>query len=262
MTTMSAKEQFKSQFLLKANDHTRIGKIIAVVSGKGGVGKSLVTSLAAITMQREGKRCAILDADITGPSIPQIFGLNSKIYATDDGIVPQESVTGIKIVSANLMLDNPNQPIIWRSPMITSIIKQFYTEVAWDDVDYMFVDLPPGTGDVPLTIFQSLPLAGVIIVTTPQDLVSMIVEKSLMMAETMEIPVVGIVENMSYVICDNCGSRISLFGDTSKIAEENELEVIARLPLNPEITKACDSGTLESINVEGLEILKARISQL
>lgn len=259
---MTAKEQFKANFLLKANEHTHIKKIIAVVSGKGGVGKSLVTSLSAITMQKAGYKCAILDADITGPSIPQIFGLDTKIYATDDGIIPQETSTGIKIVSANLMLDDPTQPIIWRSPMITSIIKQFYTEVAWGDVDYMFVDLPPGTGDVPLTIFQSLPLSGVIIVTTPQDLVSMIVEKSLKMAETMEIPVVGIVENMSYVICDNCGHRVSLFGDTSKIAEDNELEVIARLPLNPGIARACDSGSLESMDIEGLEILQARISQL
>ena len=259
---MTAKEQFKAQFLLKPNEHSHIKKIIAVVSGKGGVGKSLVTSLSAITMQKAGYKCAILDADITGPSIPQIFGLDTKIYATDDGIIPQETATGIKIISANLMLDDPTQPIIWRSPMITSIIKQFYTEVAWGDVDYMFVDLPPGTGDVPLTIFQSLPLSGVIIVTTPQDLVSMIVEKSLKMAETMEIPVVGIVENMSYVICDNCGHRVSLFGDTSKIAEDNELEVIARLPLNPEITRACDNGSLESMEIEGLEILQARVTQL
>ena len=259
---MSAKEQFKSQFLLKANDHTHIKKIIAVVSGKGGVGKSLVTSLAAITMQKAGYKCAILDADITGPSIPQIFGLDSKMYATDEGIIPQETYLGIKVVSANLMLEDPTEPIIWRSPMITSIIKQFYTEVAWGDVDYMFVDLPPGTGDVPLTVFQSLPLSGVIVVTTPQELVSMIVEKSLRMAETMEIPVVGIVENMSYVICDNCGNRVSLFGDTSKIAEEHDLEVIARLPLNPEIAKACDNGALEEMELEELEILKARLEQL
>ena len=259
---MSAKEQFKSQFLLKPNEYSDIKKIIAVISGKGGVGKSLVTSLAAITMQKAGNKCAILDADITGPSIPQIFGLNEKIYGTDEGIIPQVTSTGIQVVSANLMLDDPRQAIIWRSPLITSIIKQFYTEVVWKDVDYMFVDLPPGTGDVPLTIFQSLPLDGVIIVTTPQDLVSLIVEKSLAMAEQMEIPVLGIVENMSYVVCDECGHRVSLFGDTSKIAEENDIEVIGRLPLDPKIARACDKGELEKLDVEGLEILKARIEQL
>ena len=259
---MSAKEQFKSQFLLKPNEHSSIKKIVAVISGKGGVGKSLVTSLAAITMQKAGNSCAILDADITGPSIPQIFGLKEKIYGNDEGIIPQVTSTGIQVVSANLMLDDPRQAIIWRSPLITSIIKQFYTEVVWRDVDYMFVDLPPGTGDVPLTIFQSLPLDGVIIVTTPQDLVSLIVEKSLAMAEQMEIPVLGIVENMSYVVCDECGHKVSLFGDTSKIAEENDIEVIGRLPLDPKIAKACDRGELESIDVEGLEILKARIEQL
>ena len=223
------------------------------MSGKGGVGKSLVTSLTAIALRRKGYKVGILDADITGPSIPQIFNLEPGLYSGDDGIIPVETRTGIEVISSNLMIEDPSEPIIWRSPIITSLIKQFYSDVYWGELDYLLVDLPPGTGDIPLTIFQSLPLDGIIVVTTPQDLVSLIVEKAINMADQMEVPIVGVVENMSYVICDHCGEKTYLFN--TKNSYIKNYEPIAQLPLNGELALLCDQGRLEENNVDYLDSL-------
>ena len=250
---MGAKEDFKANFLAKPNQYSNIKKIYAVVSGKGGVGKSLVTSLSAIALRRRGHKVAILDADVTGPSIPQIFQLQGPLYSGDEGIIPAVTRTGIQVVSTNLMVDDKTAPIIWRSPIITSLIKQFYSDVYWGDVDYMLIDLPPGTGDVPLTIFQSIPLDGIIVVTTPQDLVSLIVEKAINMAEQMEIPMVGIVENMSYVICPKCGEHIQLFNSNKSYIDD--YSPVAKLPLNGELATLCDEGRLEENNVDYLDDL-------
>ncbi len=250
---MSAREEFLKQFRAEPNPYSNIKKIFAIVSGKGGVGKSLVTALSAITMQKKGYKCAILDADVTGPSIPNIFHLQKPLYGTEEGILPKETASGIKVISANFMVEDPSQAIIWRSPMITSVIKQFYSEVYWGDIDYMFIDLPPGTGDVPLTVFQSLPVDGIIIVTTPQDLVSMIVEKSIDMAEKMEIPIVGVVENMSYIKCPDCGKKISLFHNNDVLIKK--YSKIAEIPLDPELSSACDKGTLEAYQNDYLDPL-------
>ncbi|MBQ3376160.1 MAG: Mrp/NBP35 family ATP-binding protein [Erysipelotrichaceae bacterium] len=250
---MSAKEEFKANFLAKPNQYSDVKKIYAIVSGKGGVGKSLVTSLTAIELRRRGHKVAILDADVTGPSIPQIFQLQGPLYSSDEGIIPAVTRTGIQVVSTNLMVDDKTAPIIWRSPIITSLIKQFYSDVFWGDVDYMLVDLPPGTGDVPLTIFQSLPLDGIIVVTTPQDLVSLIVEKAINMAEQMEIPMIGIVENMSYVVCPKCGEHIQLFN--SKNTYIKDYNPIAKLPLNGELATLCDEGRLEENSIDYLSEL-------
>ncbi|MBQ3384195.1 MAG: Mrp/NBP35 family ATP-binding protein [Erysipelotrichaceae bacterium] len=250
---MIAKENFKASFLAQPNPHSKIKKIFAIVSGKGGVGKSLITSLTAIELRRRGYRVGIMDADITGPSIPQIFNLHGPLYSGDDGIIPAETRTGIEVVSANLIVEDPTAPIIWRSPIITGLIKQFYSDVYWGELDYLLIDLPPGTGDVPLTVFQSIPLDGIIIVTTPQDLVSLIVEKARNMAEQMEIPVVGIVENMSYVICSNCGEKTYLF--RRKNSYITDYEPIAQLPLNGEIAEMCDEGRLEECAVDYLDEL-------
>ncbi len=259
---MSAKEKFKEQFQIKTNDYSKIKKIIGIVSGKGGVGKSLVTSLTAIALRRAGYSVGILDADITGASIPKVFGINDILYAGDTGILPQVSALGIKIISANLMMEDPSSPIIWRSPMITQIIKQFYSEVDWGELDYLLIDMPPGTGDVPLTVFQSIPLDGIVVVSTPQDLVSLIVEKSIKMAEQMEINVVGLVENMSYVVCDECGHHIELFGNKYSVADRLNTEVVAKLPLDPRITEACDEGKLEYLPFEYCDELVKKLEQL
>ena len=247
---MSAKDEFKANFLAKPNQYSNIKKIYAIVSGKGGVGKSLVTSLTAIELRRKGYNVGILDADVTGPSIPQIFQLQGPLYSSDEGILPSETRTGIQVVSTNLMVDDKTAPIIWRSPIITSLIKQFYSDVYWGELDYLLVDLPPGTGDVPLTVFQSLPLDGIIVVTTPQDLVSLIVEKAINMAEQMEIPMAGIVENMSYVICPKCGEHIQLFNSNKSYIKD--YSPVAKLPLNGELATLCDEGRLEENNVDYL----------
>ena len=250
---MSAREEFLSRFRAEPNQYSNIKKIYAVVSGKGGVGKSLVTALSAITMQKKGYNCAILDADVTGPSIANIFNVDKPLYGAEEGILPKESELGIKIMSSNLIVDNPSEAIIWRSPMITGLIKQFYSEVYWGDIDYMFIDLPPGTGDVPLTVFQSIPLDGIIVVTTPQDMVSMIVEKAIDMADKMEIPIVGIVENMSYLICPDCGKKISLFNSHDILI--NRYNKIAEIPLDHNLTAACDEGILEDYDNSYMEHL-------
>ncbi len=244
-----------ASFLEKPNAHSRIGRVIGVVSGKGGVGKSLVTSLLAVLMQRRGFSAGVLDADITGPSIPRIFGVHDKVTGNGDGILPAKTRTGIQIISANLLLEDETAPVIWRGPMIANMVKQFWTDVIWSDVDFLFVDMPPGTGDVPLTVFQSLPVDGILVVTSPQELVSMIVEKAVNMAKMMKIPVLGVVENMSYVKCPDCGKEIRPFGDShaEETASKFGLQVLARIPLDPDVAARCDDGSAEEIAAPWLE---------
>lgn len=236
--------------LAKLNEKSSVKKVIAVVSGKGGVGKSTVTSLLATAVQRSGKRAAILDADITGPSIPKSFGVTECAGATEQVLYPAVTSSGIQIMSINLLLDNENDPVLWRGPIIAGAVKQFWTDVYWDDVDYMFVDMPPGTGDVPLTVFQSLPVDGVIIVTSPQELVSMIVSKAVKMANMMHVPVLGIVENYSYFRCPDCGKEHAIFGQShlAAIAQEYHLPVLARLPIDPAVAEKIDSGRAEELD--------------
>ena len=239
--------QKQQDFKVNAHPLSNIKKVIAVVSGKGGVGKSLVTSLLAVYMNRAGKHSAILDADITGPSIPKLFGIHEKALGNEDGILPCKSKTGIDVMSINLLLENDTDPVVWRGPVIAGTVKQFYTDVIWRDVDFMFVDMPPGTGDVPLTVFQSLPIAGIVVVTSPQDLVSMIVEKAVNMARMMNIPVLGIVENMSYYECPHCGERSEIFGRShiDETAHRFNIPAAARLPINPKLAAASDAGLIE-----------------
>ncbi|MFR1841505.1 MAG: P-loop NTPase [Oscillospiraceae bacterium] len=240
-------ERDKTSMLEKPHAQSRIKKVIGIVSGKGGVGKSIVSSILAVNMNRKGFKTAVLDADITGPSIPKAFGIKEKAAGSEEGIFPAESATGINIMSVNLMLENDTDPVIWRGPVIAGVVKQFWTDVMWGDVDYMFVDMPPGTGDVPLTVFQSIPVDGIIVVTSPQELVSMIVAKAVKMAEMMDIPIIGIVENMSYAQCPDCGKKINIFGESKldKVAEEYNLKVLGRLPIDPKLAAACDKGAIE-----------------
>ncbi len=236
-------------FLKELNPYSRVNKVIGVVSGKGGVGKSLVTSLLASEMQRRGHRCAILDADITGPSIPKSFGITAKAMGTDEFLIPATTHSGIQVMSINLILENDTEPVVWRGPVIAGAVTQFWSDVLWQDVDYMFVDLPPGTGDVPLTVFQSLPIDGVVIVTTPQDLVGMIVAKAVNMASMMNVPVLGLVENMSYFKCPDCGKEHAIFGE-SKVeaaAKEFGIEHYTRLPIDPVVSTMVDAGEVESV---------------
>ena len=217
------------------------------MSGKGGVGKSLVTSLLAVELNRRGRKTAILDADMTGPSIPRAFGLHERASGSDEGILPSVSKTGVKMMSLNLLLEHETDPVAWRGPVIAGTVIQFWKDVVWGDVDFMFVDMPPGTGDVPLTVFQSIPVDGIIVVTSPQELVSMIVAKAVKMAEMMDIPIIGIVENMSYAQCPDCGKKINIFGESKldKVAEEYNLKVLGRLPIDPKLAAACDKGAIE-----------------
>ncbi len=241
--------------LRPANKDSRIGKVIAVVSGKGGVGKSMVTSLLALTMRRRGKSVAIMDADITGPSIPRAFGLRPGcVEGSEDGIIPVTTATGIKVMSVNLLLEEEAAPVVWRGPVISGTVLQFWEDVIWGQTDVMFIDMPPGTGDVPLTIFQSVPLDGIVIVTSPQELVSMVVSKAVNMARMMNIPVIGLVENMSYVECPDCGRHIPLFGEgrTEAYAEEAGLRLLDRMPVSPELARLCDAGKLEVTPYEWL----------
>lgn len=229
------------------NPASEVRHVIGVVSGKGGVGKSIVTSMLAVEMRRREFGVAILDADITGPSIPKLFGIHEKALGNEDGILPCKSKTGIDVMSINLLLENDTDPVVWRGPVIAGTVKQFYTDVIWRDVDFMFVDMPPGTGDVPLTVFQSLPIAGIVVVTSPQDLVSMIVEKAVNMARMMNIPVLGIVENMSYYECPHCGERSEIFGRShiDETAHRFNIPAAARLPINPKLAAASDAGLIE-----------------
>ena len=234
-------------FRAPANGLSHIGKVIAVVSGKGGVGKSTVTSSLAVAMRRLGKKVGVLDADITGPSIPTAFGVHTKAEGSELGIYPVETKTGIEIMSLNLLMENETDPVVWRGPVIAGAVKQFWSDVIWGDIDYLFVDMPHGTGDVPLTVFQSLPVNGVVVVTSPQDLVRMIVTKAVKMAEMMHIPILGIVENYSYFKCPDCGKEHAVFGESriNQVAEELGLKVLARLPIDPAVAAACDKGEIE-----------------
>ena len=246
----------KAESLLASlNPKSTVKKVIAVVSGKGGVGKSTVTSMLAVAMAREGKRVGVLDADITGPSAPTAFGVTECQGADDDGLYPALTRSGIQVMSINLLLDNPADPVVWRGPVIAGAVKQFWTDVIWEDVDYLFVDMPPGTGDVPLTVFQSLPVDGIVIVTSPQDLVSMIVAKAVKMANMMHIPVLGFVENYAYLECPDCGKRINVFGESKldEIAEAFHLPVLARLPIDPKVAESYDSGKMEDVDTSGVE---------
>lgn len=231
----------------KPHEMSSIKRVIGVVSGKGGVGKSLVTSMLAVSARRLGYETAILDADITGPSIGRAFGIKEKARGNELGILPIVSNTGIKLMSVNFLLPDETDPVVWRGSIVSNAVKQFWTDVIWGDVDFMFIDMPPGTGDVPLTVFQSIPVDGIIIVASPQELVSMIVEKALKMANLMNIPIIGIVENMSYVDCPNCGERIYPFGEgkTREVAEKYGLPLLARMPIDPRLAKDCDSGVIE-----------------
>ncbi len=242
-------------FLAQLNASSTVGKVIAVVSGKGGVGKSSVTSLLACAMAKSGKKVAILDADITGPSIPKAFGITSRAEGCDKGIIPAVTKNGIKVISLNMLLENETDPVVWRGPVIGGTVKQFWTDVFWGDVDYMFIDMPPGTGDVPLTVFQSIPVDGAVIVTTPQSLVSMIVEKSVKMARLMNVEIKGIVENMSYLTCPDCGKKLSVFGESriDETAAENGIKAVSRLPIDPNLASLCDSGRIEEADTEALK---------
>ncbi|WP_418494356.1 P-loop NTPase [Enterocloster sp.] len=248
----------KTSFLEALAPESKVKKVIGIVSGKGGVGKSLVTSMLAVSMNRKGHHTAILDADITGPSIPMAFGVaDERPAVTPDGrlMIPAKSLEGVEIMSANLLLENATDPVIWRGPVIAGAVKQFWTETLWQDVDYMFVDMPPGTGDVPLTVFQSLPVDGIIIVTSPQELVSMIVAKAVNMAKKMDIPILGVVENMSYLECPDCKKHIHVFGEShvGQAAQENGLKVLAQIPIDPKIAQMVDGGRVEYIEMPWFE---------
>ena len=245
----------KNSLLEQPHELSKIKHVIAVVSGKGGVGKSIVTSMLAVNMQRLGYKTAILDADITGPSIPKSFGLKAGIDGDDNGIIPPTTTSGIDIMSINLLLQEDTQPVVWRGPVIAGTVKQFWTDVIWNDIDYMFIDCPPGTGDVPLTIFQSIPLDGIIIVSSPQELVSMIVEKAANMANMMNIPVLGLVENMSYVKCPDCGKEIKIFGEShiDEVAEKHGYDVLAKIPMDPKLAALVDKGWIEMMDNNYLE---------
>ena len=247
--------QDPKSMLEKPHELSKIKKVIGVVSGKGGVGKSLVTSLSAVESARLGYKTAILDADITGPSIPRSFGLTEKATGTETGLYPVKTSTGISVMSLNLLTENETDPVVWRGPMIAGVVKQFWTDVIWGDVDFMFVDMPPGTGDVPLTVFQSIPVDGIIIVTSPQELVSMIVEKAVNMARLMNIPVLGLVENMSYVLCPDCGKKIEIFGKShaGEIAEKYGMKVLGSLPFDPKLAAEVDAGRIEANDCRGLD---------
>ena len=250
----SCADRKKESLLASLNPKSTVKKVIAVVSGKGGVGKSTVTSMLAVSMARQGFKVGVLDADITGPSAPTAFGVKECQGATSEGLYPALSRGGIQVMSINLLLDDPASPVVWRGPVIAGAVKQFWTDVIWEDVDYMFVDMPPGTGDVPLTVFQSLPVDGIVIVTSPQDLVSMIVAKAVKMAEMMKIPVLGFVENYSYLQCPDCGKKIQVFGKShlDEVATQFNLPILARLPIDPAVAEAFDNGLMETVNTDAL----------
>ena len=262
----SSRTAEQTSFLEPLNPASSVKKVIGVVSGKGGVGKSLVTAMMAVKMNNKGKHTAILDADITGPSIPKAFGLNNNMVmmTKDNLMIPATSALGIDIMSANLLLDNDTDPVIWRGPVIAGAVKQFWNETLWEDVDYMFVDMPPGTGDVPLTVFQSLPVNGIIIVTSPQELVSMIVAKAVKMAQKMNIPIIGLVENMSYLECPDCGKKISVFGEShiDEIAREYNIPVLAKLPIDPKVAEHVDNGTIEYLERDWFDLAAEKAMEL
>ncbi len=248
-------------FLENPHPMSSVKKVIGVVSGKGGVGKSLVTSLLSVLMQRKGYSAGILDADITGPSIPKSFGLTERAQAIETGILPVVTKTGISVMSLNLLLENETDPVVWRGPVIAGTVKQFWTDVIWEDVDYLFVDMPPGTGDVPLTVYQSLPIDGIVVVTSPQELVGMIVGKAVRMAEMLSIPILGIVENMSYFECPDCQGKHRIFGESHvhSFAEDFGIDTVAEIPMSPALAAACDSGNIEDFKGDYLDALAEKI---
>ncbi|NLN04762.1 MAG: Mrp/NBP35 family ATP-binding protein [Clostridiaceae bacterium] len=253
-----------SDFLEIPHSLSRINKVVGIVSGKGGVGKSLVTSMLSVHFNRKGYNVAILDADITGPSIPKAFGIKEKASGDKTGLIPVRTKTGIQVMSTNLLLKNDTDPVVWRGPVISGMVRQFWKDVIWEDVDFMFIDMPPGTGDVPLTIFQSIPVDGIVIVTSPQELVSMIVAKAAKMANLMNIPILGIVENMSYFECPDCGGKHSIFGEShiEDIAKEYNIDTIDKLGINPKLASAVDKGMIELFDGAGLENIQAKIEGL
>ena len=255
-------ERTKESLLEKPNEMSHIKKVIGVVSGKGGVGKSLVTSLLAVQAQRKGYKTAILDADITGPSIPKAFGLHGHAEASEWGLFPVKTANGIEVMSLNLLMKNETDPVVWRGPLISGAVKQFWTDVVWGDVDYMFIDMPPGTGDVALTVFQSIPVDGVVIVASPQELVGMIVEKAVNMAKLMDVPVLALVENMSYITCPDCGKEIRVFGEShiDEIAGKHGVDTVAKLPIDPALAAACDAGTIENFTGAWLDGVLAKVT--
>ncbi len=259
----SSRKANPADMIEKPNSMSKIKKVIGVVSGKGGVGKSMVTSMLSVLLNRRGCHTAILDADITGPSIPKAFGLKEKATGSELGIIPVKSSTGIDVMSVNLLLDDESAPVVWRGPMIANMVKQFWTDVVWNDVDYLFVDMPPGTGDVPLTVFQSIPLDGIIIVTSPQELVSMIVAKAVNMAQMMNVPIIGIVENMSFVKCPDCGKVIHVFGEShvEEIAAKFQLKVLGKCPFDSEMAKNFDVGLAELANAPWLDAAADAVEQ-
>ena len=246
------------------NSQSNVKKVIGVVSGKGGVGKSSVTSMLAVAAQRKGYKTAILDADITGPSIPKAFGLDDKAQGNGEVILPVVTDTGIRTMSVNSLLENDTDPVVWRGPILSGVIQQFWNDVVWGDIDIMFVDMPPGTGDVALTVFQSLPLDGIVIVTSPQELVAMIVEKAIKMADMMNIPVIGLVENMSYFVCPDCGARHQIFGEShiDETAARFGIPTVAKLPINPDYAGSCDAGSIETLEVPELKELADTVEKL
>lgn len=249
------RKEEKTDFSAKLHEMSSVKKVIAVMSGKGGVGKSLVTSLLAVNMSRMDYRTAILDADVTGPSIPKAFGIREKATSTEFELYPVKTKTGIDIMSINLLLDDDTDPVVWRGPLIAGAVKQFWTDVIWEDVDFMFIDMPPGTGDVPLTVFQSIAVDGIIVVTSPQELVSMIVSKAVKMAEMMKIPVLGLVENMSYFKCPDNNKDYQIFGDShiEEIAGKHGLKVLAKIPIDPKLSAVCDKGLIELYDGDWLD---------
>lgn len=254
-STCGSAQQQPQDLTAKLNPLSSVKHVIGVVSGKGGVGKSLVTSMLAISMARKGYKVGILDADITGPSIPKVFGVKGKARVDEAGMYPLPSKGGIDIMSVNLLLENETDPVLWRGPIVGNVVKQFYTDVIWQDLDYLFVDMPPGTGDVAITVYQSLQLDGIVVVTSPQDLVAMIVEKAVKMADLMQVPIIGVVENFSYFHCPDNGKNYKIFGDShiDEVLKRYNLLLMARLPINPDIAALCDAGKLEDIEKTGLE---------
>ena len=257
-------KQQQNEFAVELNQYTDIGKVIGVVSGKGGVGKSMVTAALANQLAHAGYRVGILDADITGPSIPRMYGLKGQTGADENGIYPMLTSNGIKVMSLNILVPDPEQAVVWRGPVIAGVVKQFWTDVVWGELDYLLIDMPPGTGDVPLTVFQSLPVDGIMIVTSPQELVSMIVNKAVNMAVLMEIPVVGVVENFSYLVCPDCGKEISLFGEShaQEVADKAGIELLARLPLDPSLSGSADAGTFSEVLCSRLDRAAAALKGL
>lgn len=260
----SCADRKPESFLEVPHEFSKIKKVIGVVSGKGGVGKTMLTSMLAVLMRRLGYSTAILDADVTGPSVPKAFGLTEKASGSKLGLFPVKSKTGISVMSTNLLLENETDPVVWRGPIIAGTVKQFWTDVIWGEVDYMFVDLPPGTGDVPLTVFQSIPLDGIVIVTSPQEIVGMIVEKAVNMADMMDIPVLALVENMSYFTCPDCGEQHSIFGEShmDEIAAKHKITTIAKLPINPKLASATDTGMIELFDDDSLSGLVSALEKM